>query len=248
MARAYAATLRRVLNAPLVAAFVAVLVAGVAVLSVPLLRQELTPPEDRGAVLLSVQAPQGVALEYTNAKMREIEALVAPLRAAGEVRSVFAIAGMGGQDNRGFMVVTLAPWEERARTQQEIAGDIQAGLRGVIGVRAFAIQPNSLGIRGAGQGLSFALVGDDYGSLSGAAKALVEKMEGDGRFGQVRLGYDTTQPQLFIEIDRERAEDLGCRSTGWARPCRRCWTGGRWGRCSWTTTAMTSGWCRPPIR
>ncbi len=109
LAGAYAASLRRVLAAPLVAAFVAVMVAGVAALSLPLLRQELTPPEDRGAVLLSVQAPQGVSLDYTNAKMREIEALVAPLRAAGEVANVFAIAGMGGQDNRGFIVVTLTP-------------------------------------------------------------------------------------------------------------------------------------------
>lgn len=214
LAGLYAATLRRVLAAPLVAAFVALMVAGAAMLSLPLLRQELTPPEDRGAVLLSVQAPQGVSLDYTNAKMREIEAVVAPLRAAGEVGSVFAIAGMGGQDNRGFIVVTLAPWAERARSQQEIAADIQTGLRGVIGVRAFAIQPNSLGIRGAGQGLSFALVGDDYARLSEAAKALVERMEADGRMGQVRLGYDTTQPQLFIEIDRLRAEDLGVQIDG----------------------------------
>jgi hypothetical protein len=40
--------------------------------------------------------------------MREIEALADPLRASGEVVSVFSIAGMGGQDNRGFVVVTLA--------------------------------------------------------------------------------------------------------------------------------------------
>jgi HAE1 family hydrophobic/amphiphilic exporter-1 len=91
---------------------------------------------------------------------------------------------------------------------------LQAGLRGVIGVRAFAIQPNSLGIRGAGQGLSFALVGDDYGRLATAARALVDRMEQDPKWGQVRLGYDTTQPQLFIEIDRTRAEDLGVQIDG----------------------------------
>jgi HAE1 family hydrophobic/amphiphilic exporter-1 len=57
LSRIYAATLRLTLNAPLVAAFVAVVVAGTAVASFPLLRQELTPTEDRGAVLFSVQAP-----------------------------------------------------------------------------------------------------------------------------------------------------------------------------------------------
>jgi HAE1 family hydrophobic/amphiphilic exporter-1 len=214
LARLYAWTLHACLAAPLVSVFVAVLFAAAAVASFSSLRQELTPPEDRAVVLLSVQAPQGVSLDYTEEKMREIEALADPLRASGEVVSVFSIAGMGGQDNRGFVVVTLAPWETRSRSQQDIAAELQAGLRGVIGVRAFAIQPNSLGIRGAGQGLSFALVGDDYGRLATAARALVDRMEQDPKWGQVRLGYDTTQPQLFIEIDRTRAEDLGVRIDG----------------------------------
>ncbi len=214
LARLYAATLRLCLNAPLVASFVALLFAATAVASFSLLRQELTPPEDRAAILFSVQAPQGVSLEFTNQRMRQIEALVEPLRETGEVKSIFAIAGQGGSDNRGFIVVTLADWADRSRSQQEIAAGLQDGLRDVIGVRAFAMQPNSLGIRGAGQGLSFALVGDDYGRLAEVAKTLVARMEEDPRYGQVRLGYDTTQPQLFVEIDRTRADDLGVNIDG----------------------------------
>jgi HAE1 family hydrophobic/amphiphilic exporter-1 len=210
----YATTLRLCLAAPLISVAVAVLIAVLAVASASSLRQELTPAEDRAAVLLSVSGPQGVSLEYTDGKMQEIEALVEPLRAKGEVKSVFAIAGMGGQSSRGFIVVTLADWAERTRSQQEIAADINASLRGVIGVRTNAIQPNSLGIRGAGQGLSMALVGDDYGRLAEVARTLVERLEDDPRFGQVRLGYDTTQPQLFVEIDRTRAEDLGVEIDG----------------------------------
>ncbi|MGQ0565879.1 MAG: efflux RND transporter permease subunit [Gemmobacter sp.] len=205
----YRWSLHRCLDAPLVALTVAGLFAATAVLLFGGLRQELTPPEDRGVILFQVQAPQGVALDYTNGKMRQIEAILEPYRASGEVISVFAITGQGGQDNRGFMVASLADWSARVRSQQAIAAEINAQLSGVIGVRAFAIQPNSLGIRGAGQGLSFALVGDDYGSLADAARALVDVMGENPAFGQVRLGYDTTQPQLFIEVDRTRAEDLG---------------------------------------
>lgn len=214
LARFYARTLRICLNAPLIATFAALLFAGAAVASYPLLRQELTPPEDRAAIMFSVQGPQGVALDFTNQKMREIEALVEPLRLSGEVKSIFAVAGQGGSDNRGFVMVTLADWADRTRSQQEIATELQAGLSKIIGVRAFAMQPNSLGIRGAGQGLSFALVGDDYDRLADVAKALVENMEQDPRYGQVRLGYDTTQPQLYVEIDRARAEDLGVNING----------------------------------
>jgi hydrophobic/amphiphilic exporter-1 (mainly G- bacteria), HAE1 family len=214
LARAYAGTLRLCLGAPLVTVAVSLLIAFLALASFPGLRQELTPAEDRAVILLSVQAPQGVSLDYTDGKMRDIEALVEPLRASGEVKSVFAIAGSGGQSNRGFVVVTLARWADRTRSQQEIAAELTDGLRDVIGVRAFTIQPNSLGIRGAGQGLSVALLGDDYDELARVARTLVSRMEEDARFGQVRLGYDTTQPQLFVEIDRLRAEDLGVQIEG----------------------------------
>ena len=214
LSRVYARLLRACLSAPLIAVTFALLFAATAVATFPTLRQELTPAEDRAVILLSVQAPQGVSLDYTDARMREIEALVAPLRDRGEVSSVFAIAGSGGQDSRGFIVITLADWADRVRSQQEIAAELSGKLRGVIGVRAFAIQPNSLGIRGAGRGLSFALVGDNYDDLAESARALVDRMEDDPRFGQVSLGYDTTQPQLFVEIDRARAEDLGIEISG----------------------------------
>ena len=75
------------------------------------------------------------------------------LRASGEVIGLFSIAGSGGSDNSGFMIFTLAPWDERARGQAEIVGDIDRAARAVVGVQAYALQPNSLGIRGAGQGL-----------------------------------------------------------------------------------------------
>src|SRR5690606_32193641 len=112
-------------------------------------RQELTPSEDRALILLSVQAPQGVSPEYTESNMHQIEQLVAPLRASGEVANIFAITGMGGQDNRGLMVLSLAPWEQRSRSQQDISDQLQKSLQAVIGVRAYTFQTNSLGIRGA---------------------------------------------------------------------------------------------------
>jgi len=206
---AYAATLRAALAAPLVVVVAAVFFAVTAVLLTGQIRQELTPPEDRSVALLSLSAPQGVAIDYTNAKVREIEELLVPLQDSGEITNVFAIVGMGGRDNRAFMVMTLAPWGDRERSQQEIVAEINRGLQGVIGVRAFAIQPNSLGIRGAGRGLSFAITGANYERLGDVGEALVQRMTDDGRFGRVQLGFDTNQPQLFIEVDRRRASDLG---------------------------------------
>jgi len=210
----YRTSLRAALAAPFAVVTAAVLFGVTAILVAGQIRQELVPPEDRAVALLSVTAPQGVSLDYTNGKMLELEALIEPFRESGEVTFTFAIAGTGGRENTGFMVFTLAPWEERMRSQQEIVADINRAISAVVGVRAFAIQPNSLRIRGAGQGLRFAVVGSSYDELSEQAEAMVERLQDIPAFGQVRLSYETTQPQLFIEVDRRRASDLGVNIDG----------------------------------
>ena len=213
LARLYRGTLVAALANPLVVLVIASLFAATAVFVAGGIRQELTPREDRAVALLSVTAPQGVSVEYTSAKMQEIEALIEPLRETGEVTNIFAINGFGA-DNRGFMVFTLSKWGERERSQDEIVGEINGKLRDIIGIRAFAIQPNSLGIRGAGRGLSFAITGDNYEQLAEVSERLVARMQENPAMGQVRLEYETTQPQLFVRIDRERASDLGVNITG----------------------------------
>ncbi len=215
-ANLYRRTLSAALNAPMVIVVVALLFAALAASLFGTIRSELTPTEDRSTAFLRISAPQGVSLDYVAQNMREIERLLQPLRDSGEVGATFTVTGGGGSQNTGFMVLTLAPWEERTRTQQEILADVQQRISSVHGVRAFAFQPNSLGIRGAGSGLQFAIVGSNYQELNAAALSVVAQLEQDPRFEQPRLSTDLTQPQLFVVVDRERASDLGIDISGLA--------------------------------
>ncbi len=214
--KVYSRMLHFCLDAPAVIIAIGISVAVIAFIVFSGLRQELTPREDRSVILMSISAPQGVSLDYTASRMRIIENLAEPLRADGEVRNVFSIAGRGGRANGGFMVLTLAPWGERDRSQQQIVNEVRSLTATVPGLRVFAIQPNSLGIRGAGSGLKFAIAGDDYQLLADSAEKIVDALEDDGRFGRIRLSYETTQPQLSISIDRERASTLGINIDGLA--------------------------------
>lgn len=212
----YGRIIKACLAAPLVVLCAAVLVGAAAWFTLSEIPEELVPREDRSVALLRISAPQGVSLEYTSSQLRKIEELVQPFVEKQEVQNVFSIAGRGGRSNSGFMVLTLKPWDERVRSQQDIVAELNAGLRSVPGVRAFAIQPNSLGIRGAGSGLKVAVAGDSYDSLSVAADSLVKALEDDGRFGRIQMGYETNQAQLSITIDRDRAADLGIPINGLA--------------------------------
>ena len=53
------------------------------------------------------------------------------------------------------------------------------------------------------------MLGSNFDTLADATAELVRAMEANPDFGQVRISYETTQPQLFIKVDRERASDLG---------------------------------------
>ena len=81
-------------------------------------------------MLIRTSAPQGVSLDYTRARMIEIERLVEPLRESGEVQNLFALDGRGGSANNGFMVLTLAPWGEQARSQADIVADLNRAQPG----------------------------------------------------------------------------------------------------------------------
>jgi HAE1 family hydrophobic/amphiphilic exporter-1 len=207
LVRLYARLLDAALAAPMVVIVAALLFAGAALVGFRLLPAELTPSEDRGFVPISIGVPQGSTVDYTDAQIRQIEAIARPLIDRGEATNMFAIAR--GSGNGGFMFLTLVPWDQRQRSQQEIAAELNRQLQQLPGVQVFARSANSLGVRGGGQGLRFAVTGTDYDQLATAAADLVAAMEDSPVFDRVELNYDTTQAQMSIRIDRQRATDIG---------------------------------------
>ncbi len=212
----YARSLHRALDHPWIVVLLSI---GFVILSAGgylTLRQELTPSEDRAQVFLRINGPQGISVDYLNDEMRKIEDALLPFKERGEIINTYAVSGTFGSSNNGFLMLNLAPWGERHRSQQEIVQEINQIMKGFPAVRVIAAEGNSLGIRGAGQGLQFAILGTDYAKLQPVADALVRKMQEDPRFVQPRLSVEATQPQLFIDINRERATDLGIDITGLA--------------------------------
>jgi len=216
LAGLYRVTLRFCLDNPLIIILAASLFAVSAFFVFTSLRQELTPAEDRAQISIRVSAPDTVSLDFTRSQMQRIEELLQPLVQSGEVRGIFSISGFGSNTSNGFLTLTLAPWEERVRSQQQITAQINQLLQQVPGVRASVNSGNSLGIRGGGSGLQFALLGSDYKVLSTAAHAVAAELEKDARFGRVQVNYNTTQPQLTLNIDRDRAAALGIDINGLA--------------------------------
>lgn len=173
------------------------------------LSSEITPPEDRSFFFISVTGPPGSTVDYVDEQVRQIESKLNPFRASGEVRTVQSIVGFGGAA-RAFIIVRLTDWAARERSQQEISSDLNRSLDQIPGVRVSARSGNSLGIRGAGQGLLFAVTGNtDYPDLTDAADAMVAAMATDPAFANPQLSAETNEPLLEVVIDEDLARNMG---------------------------------------
>ncbi|WP_208440754.1 efflux RND transporter permease subunit [Bartonella raoultii] len=205
----YAYSLHKCLGKPWRVVFASLIFACFCVGGYTKLQQELTPAEDRALIFLVISGPQGISTQYLNEQVEQIEASLQPLRDAGEIINSYSIAGIGGSPNTAFLVLLLSSWDKRLRSQQQIVEDVNAKVRQFPAVLVFAAQGNSLGVRGTGQGLQFAILGNDYEKLQPIADKLVSALQADPHFIRPRLTVDATQPQFFIEINREKAADLG---------------------------------------
>jgi len=172
------------------------------------LKQEITPAEDRGVIQIRLNAQQGSNLDYMSKLTGRVEAVLAPYKQSGEVTHVLSSIGNSGA-NRAMIIASLAPWHDRHRAQQNIQTELQKKLGDIAGLQISLQGANSLGIRGGGQGLRFAIVGPSYERLSATAVKLVNKLQELPDFRSVRTDYDTTQPQLSVRINREAATKLG---------------------------------------
>jgi len=207
--RAYDKLLSVVLAAPLIVLAAACGIGAVALVAYQTLGEELVPQEDRGEINVWLQAPDGVGLDYMDLQVEKAEQVFDPLIADGTVERLFSITGRY-DFNRGYLSAPLAPWEERARTQQDIEGEIRGPLNDIPGFTSYISGGNSLGLRGpGGGGLELALTGSNYPAIAAAADDFARKLETEiPGLSNTRVQYQATQPQISLRIDRERAANL----------------------------------------
>ncbi len=206
--RTYDRLLSGVLAAPLVVFAVCCAIGGLALVLYQGLGEELVPEEDRGLISVRLTAPDGIGLDYMDTQVEKAENVFRPLVEQGLVSSLYSITGRY-DFNRGQIDAPLVPWGERTRKQQDIERTLQRPLNAIPGVVSRLQRGNSLGIRGGGGGLSFALTGSNYVAIAAAADKFVTAVERDiPQISNVRMEYQATQPQISLNIDRERAANL----------------------------------------
>ncbi|EGJ11093.1 efflux RND transporter permease subunit [Rubrivivax benzoatilyticus] len=169
-------------------------------------KSELAPIEDRGVIIMPVRAPDGSTLEYT---ARYLDALDGIAATFPEFDRRFMFVG-GGQVSSASAVMRTVDWAERERTTQELAQALLPQVRQLPGVNVFPITPPSLGQGFRERPLNFVVVSSDsYTNMAQATRALMAEMAKNPGLVQVDSDLELNKPEIYLDVDRQRAADMG---------------------------------------
>ena len=173
-------------------------------------KSELAPLEDRGVIAMPIRAPDGATLAYTARYLDEIERIVAPYEEFDRRFTFVGGGGGAGQVSQAFSVLRTVDWSERKRTTSELARDLSPKFAALPGVSAFPITPPSLGQGFASRPLNFVIISSDsYQNMSGVAQKVMAELAKNPGILQPDQDLRLNSPEVFIEVDRQRAADMG---------------------------------------
>ncbi|MFI5300166.1 MAG: efflux RND transporter permease subunit [Polyangiales bacterium] len=174
------------------------------------------PQEDQGYFVIVAAAPEGGSLGKTQETLDEVEAITSKVP---EIAGCFSVAGfsvIGGGPNRGVSFCSLRDWDQRKQRGSDLSGVIdrlRGPLMGLGGAFVLPFAPPSVdGVGGFG-GFQFEIE-DQSGDpsiekLSRATTDVIAAASKDPRLAGVFSGFTANDPQLVVDVDRERAKALG---------------------------------------
>ena len=170
------------------------------------IKRELAPLEDRGVVLARVNAPDGATLAYTDRYVRGVERIAQDYP---EFDRIFATVG-SPTVSQANVFFRAKPWDERERTTIEMARAMTPRFSGLSGVNATPITPPSLGQGFRSQPIEFVIItSDSYQDLAQTMGAFQDELAKNPGFVQVDSNLRLNKPEIKLEVNRERAADLG---------------------------------------
>jgi multidrug efflux pump len=169
-------------------------------------KSELAPIEDRGVILTVINGPDGATMDYTTRYTMALEKMAEKYP---EFDRIFTVVG-NPTVAQGNVFYRARPWEERKKTTLEIARDMTPAVAGLPGVTAFPITPPSLGQPFRERPLNFViLTSDSYQNLAQVVRSFQEEIAKNPGIVSVDTDLRLNKPEISMEVDRERAADMG---------------------------------------
>ena len=179
------------------------------------------PSEDQGGFFVAIQLPDGASVARTGRVVHQVEQIA---KALPGVRDTFGIIGYSLLDNaqesnNAFMFIKLKPFADRtatAESAQALIGRLFGAVQQVRSATVFPFNlPPIIGLSTTG-GFEYqleALEGQDAVAIGQVGNGLIGAANADPRMTRVFTSFTATNPSVYLDIDRDKAQALGLSMT-----------------------------------
>ncbi|WP_310383558.1 efflux RND transporter permease subunit [Roseateles sp.] len=167
--------------------------------------KEFVPKADLSETQINFYTPVGSALEVTEVRARQIDAL---LRELPEVRYTVTTINSGFAAGKiyGAIYVRLANRNERTRSVADLAQPMRDKLSAVPAITITNIGPTDLG---GGKSLQFSIQGTDLGELARLSRQIQAEIIKIPGLVDLDSSLKANRPTVAIEVKRDAAADAG---------------------------------------
>ncbi|HMR70783.1 MAG TPA: efflux RND transporter permease subunit, partial [Rubrivivax sp.] len=163
----------------------------------PVVGSEFVPQTDEGFTRLALRMPVGSSLDRTDAKVRQIEAIV---REMPEVRIVSTWVGGAGQRNQAWLNIALVERRERTRSQKQLEDAIRAAIAGIPGVEVSV---------GFNRPIYVALLGPDAQELARLTNEFADRLRAIPGVVDVESSVQPGVPAYAVRLKPGAVRELG---------------------------------------
>ncbi len=175
------------------------------------------PEDDQGALFVVVQLPGGASVARTTDAIGQAEAILKDEPAVNDVTSVVGLNFIDNysEPNAAFMVVTLKEFDHRkdpSLAAKEVIARLGGKFRQIQGANVLPLAPPPIIGLGTGGGFTYVLEdlrGGDPKAMAQTVRGLLVTANQDPQLSRVFSTFSATNPSVFLDIDRDKAQILG---------------------------------------
>jgi len=184
---------------------------------------EFVPQADLGEQVVSIETPVGSSLEYTEAKLRQVDAAV---RQFPEIEYTYGTVNTGYANgkNQASLYLKLKPLKQRKRSPEQLAQPIRERLASIPGILVSINIPGGPG-GGVQKQLQLSLQGPDTAVLDALSQDVMKRAEGIRGLVDLDRNLKAAKPVLSVRLRRDAASDLGLGSALVAQSLRPLFAG-----------------------
>ncbi|RSO53618.1 efflux RND transporter permease subunit [Acinetobacter lactucae] len=173
-----------------------------------LIGTEFVPTPDKGEVRIQFETPVDASLEYTQAKLHQVDQII---RQFPDVVSTYGVVNseVDSGKNHAGLGVTLKPKQERSADLTTLNNEFRDRLQTVAGIRVTSVAAAQDSVSGGQKPIMISIKGSDLNELQKISDRFIAEMEKIKGVVDLESSLKEPKPTLGVHINRVLASDLG---------------------------------------